>query len=84
MNNRINLKRIGYVIWRIFVWTLYLMITAKERQKHQHAKYSRREVIDINNGLFGSTYFMGAKLNPNESPKRDFMTWKEYRQLHKF
>jgi hypothetical protein len=56
----------------------------KERRMYQHAKYRRREVLDVKSDAFGSTYYMGRYLKDGEEPERDYITWKEFRKIHKF
>jgi len=60
------------------------MITGKQRQMYQHAQLREREVLDVKNDAFGSTFTMGKRLYDGQLPKRDFMTWKEYRKEHNF
>ena len=79
-----TIKKVFRVIGKVLLWVLYLMISGKERQKYQHAKHRGREVLDVENDLFGSTYAMGKRLKENEEPQRDFLTWKEFRKLHEF
>tara|TARA_R110000851_G_scaffold47424_1_gene115081 strand:- start:40981 stop:41226 length:246 start_codon:yes stop_codon:yes gene_type:complete len=78
-----NMKKMLKVIGKVFIWIFYLMITGKERQKYQHAKHRKREVLDVKNDAFGSTYSMGRYLGDKE-PKRNYLTWKEYRKIHEF
>jgi|AntRauTorckE6833_2_1112554.scaffolds.fasta_scaffold33921_1 hypothetical protein len=51
---------------------------------YQHAKYRRREVLDVKSDAFGSTYYMGRYLKDGKEPERDYITWKEFRKIHKF
>lgn len=69
---------------KTFLWILYCMLTLKERQMYQHSIYRQREVLDVENDAFGSTYHMGKRLKENEQPIRDYLTWKEFRKQHKF
>jgi len=78
------MKKALRVTGRIFLWLVYLLLTGKERQKYQHAKYRGREVLSVENDLFGSTYTLGRRLRSNEEPERNFLTWKEYRKVHNF
>ena len=64
-------------------WLLYLMVSGKDRQIYQHAKFKDRECLGVENDMFGSTYKMGKKLYGKE-PTRNFITWKEFRKTHKF
>lgn len=77
------MKKTFRFIGKFFIWILYLMVTGKQRQMYQHAKLQDREVLDVKNDAFGSTFTMGKRLW-GEEPKRDFMTWKEYRKEHNF
>lgn len=79
-----RIKEILRITKKVFVWVLYLAITNKERQKYTHAKYSGRHVLDVQNDMLGTTFMMGEKLKTNELPERNFLTWKEFRKLHKF
>ena len=74
------LIKIFRTIWK----TLYFLITMKERRMYQHAKYRRREVLDVKSDAFGSTYYMGRYLKDGKEPERDYITWKEFRKIHKF
>ncbi len=78
------MKKTLKVIWKVFLWVVYLLLSGKERQKYQHAKYRRREVLSVENDLFGSTYTLGRRLRSDEEPQRNFLTWKEYRKIHNF
>jgi hypothetical protein len=78
------MKKTLRVVWKVFLWLFYLAITGKERQMYQHAKYKGREVLGVSNDAFGSTYAMGRRLSNNEKPKKNFLTWKEFRNLHNF
>ncbi len=78
-----RIKNFFRVILKILIWILYLMVTGKQRQMYQHAKLQDREVLDVKNDAFGSTYTTGKRLW-GEEPKRDFLTWKEYRKEHNF
>ncbi|QQV91446.1 hypothetical protein M1M25_gp016 [Tenacibaculum phage Gundel_1] len=76
-------KRIFRFIGKLLLWIFYLIITGKERQMYQHAKYAKRAVKSVKNDLFGTTYIMGEYLG-NKEPERNFLTWKEFRKQHKF
>ena len=78
------MKKALRVIGKVFLWLVYLLLSGKERQKYQHAKYRRREVLRVENDLFGSTYTLGRRLKSYEEPQRNFLTWKEYRKIHNF
>ena len=78
------MKNILRIIGNVFLWLIYLVISGKDRQKYQHAKFTRRHVIDVKNDAFGSTYTLGKPLKANEEPERAFMTWKEFRKAHNF
>ena len=77
------MKKVLRFTGKTLQWILYLMFSGKDRQMYQHAKFRDREVIGVSNDMFGSTYTMGRKLYGKE-PKRNFITWKESRKLHKF
>ena len=77
------MKKVLRFTGKLLLWILYLMLTGKERQMYQHAQLREREVLDVSNDAFGSTYAMGRKLY-GEEPKRNFMTWKEYRIKQNF
>jgi hypothetical protein len=78
------MKKIFRIIGKTILWVFYIAITGKERQMYNYAKYKSREVLGVNNDAFGSTYVMGRRLSNNEKPKKNFLTWKEFRKLHKF
>ena len=78
------MKKTLRVTGKVFLWLVYLLLSGKERQKYQHAKYRSREVLSVENDLFGSTYTLGKRLRSNEKPQRNFLTWKEYRKIHNF
>ena len=71
-------------IGKLLLWILYLMFTGKQRQMYQHAQLREREVVDVKNDAWGSTFTMGKRLYDGQKPKRDFMTWKEFRKEHNF
>jgi hypothetical protein len=77
------MKKTFRFIGKVLLWIVYLMLTGNERQMYQHAKLREREVLDVKNDAFGSTFTMGKRLH-DEEPKRNFMTWKEYRIKHNF
>ena len=77
------MKKFFRVIGKTLLWVVYLMISGKERQTYQHAKFRDRECTGVDNDLFGSTYHMGKRLH-GELPTRNFLTWKEFRKLHEF
>lgn len=62
---------------------MYLVVTNKERQIYNHSKHLDREVLDVENTMYGSTYYVGKKLYGKE-PERNFLTWKEFRKEHNF
>ena len=72
------------IIGKVCLWIFYLMISGKERQIYQHAKFRERECLGVDNDMFGSTYHMGKRLPSGELPERNFLTWKEFRKIHKF
>lgn len=83
-NIKKRIKKFFRFIGKCLLWIVYLMLTGKERQMYQHAQLREREVLDVKNDAFGSTYMMGKKLYDGEKPKRNFMTWKEYRKAQEF
>lgn len=79
-----KLKNFFRIAGKCLLWILYLMLTGKERQKYQHAKHARREVLDVKNDAFGSTYTLGRKLGLSKQPTRDYLRWSEFRIAHCF
>lgn len=79
----IKFKKYLRIIGKTLLWILYVMLTAKDRRMYLHAKYRDREVLNVEDDLFGSTFTMGRPLFGRE-PERDFLTWKEFREYHKF
>lgn len=77
-------KKFFRFIGKTLLWLLYLMVTGKERQMYQHAQLREREVVDVKNDAFGSTFTMGKRLYDGQKPKRNYMTWKEYRKEYNF
>jgi len=77
------MKIIRFIL-KTLLWVLYLSITGTERQKYWHAKSRGREVTNVRNDLFGSTYTLGKIIPKGQEPERNFLTWKEFRQLHNF
>lgn len=51
-------KKFFRFIGKTLLWILYLMLTGKERQMYQHALLREREVLDVKNDAFGSTFTM--------------------------
>lgn len=81
---KIRIKNFFRFIGKCLLWVLYLMLTGKERQMYQHAQLREREVLDVKNDAFGSTFTMGKRLYDGQKPKRNYMTWKEYRKVQEF
>ena len=82
--NKSKFKKFFRFIGKLLLWVLYLMLTGKERQMYQHALLREREVLDVKNDAFGSTFTMGKRLYDGQKPKRNYMTWKEYRKTQEF
>ena len=78
------MKKTLIIIWKVFLWVVYLFLSVKERRIYQYAKHRRREVLSVEDDLFGSTYTLGRRLRSDEEPQRNFLTWKEYRKVHNF
>lgn len=78
-----NIKRFFKILGKVLLWIIYHRITAKERQAYVHAKFKDREVLNVSNDLFSTTFTMGQKLYGKE-PERNFLKWKEFRNMHGF
>ncbi len=79
-NDHPNLfKTIGLIL----SWVVYYFITSSERTDYQYAKYRGVEVLDSKRSGGKISYKLGGKLEGKE-PKRNFITWREYRDRHNF
>ena len=83
-SNKKRIKNFFRFIGKCLLWVVYLMLTGKERQMYQHAQLREREVLDVKNDALGSTFTMGKRLYDGQKPKRNYMTWKEYRKAQEF
>ena len=79
---RINSRKAVRFIGKSLLWVIYLMLTAKQRDEYERSKEKGRDVTKSERGILSDTYTYG---NHNaHQPKRNFLTWKEYRERHNF
>jgi hypothetical protein len=78
-----TIKKSLRATFKTLYFFLYFMFTIKERNAYLYSVKNDVEVLNREDDAFGHTYTLGKRLNGKE-PTRYFLTWKEFRELHKF
>lgn len=67
-------KKILMAVPYFLLWTVYLCITANDRQNYMMGKAEGKHCYRSEGDLFGNTYWFDR----TKKPERTYMNWKEF------
>lgn len=72
------MKNILKIIWFYLFFIFYVLLTLKQRNMYFIAEDKNMACVGVEQRLLGEIYVF----NPNEKPKRDYLTFKKFKKLH--